>query len=1036
MFSKRHFSSTFGKKSQDNRLKNYHFLPQIIVRTPNWPIEGAFSEESIREVIKNPAFLEAIYISSPNLFEALKKMNEGSEKNEKNIANSLYAAAKYYIRSKHRCTPFGLFSGVGLARWGDSTDLKLLSGVKRHTRLDMNYICSLIQNLEIIPELRSQLFYTVNSSLYKRNTEYRFLEYSYVGNERQYQISSIERNEIIEEVLIASENGCSFIGLVKLVSEKGFETGEASGFIQSLIETQLLESELSPAVTGSEPLISLIHKLEKKDLTVCPDAERILDILKVVKEELKKLDVHRSGFSGYETIKRLLGELGIHFDQKSLYQVTSMHPLKESSSLDKEVQVQLSNSVEKLYRLSGGTHQNPLASFKSKFYAKYEQQAVPLLEVMDFEVGLGYGEESNSYYAPLIENIVWPFADSEESLMNLSKQDKVKLKRLMEALRNDEYEIEIDSLLESFREVEIDLNPSSSVMFRLLSDQKILFEFIGGTSGVNLLSRFATSDESINEFVREITEKEQSNNPEVIFAEITHLPQENSGNILFRPIMRPMEINYLSGSEINNESRIKLSDLWVSVKNDRIQLYDKKRESLIVPRLSSAHNYSQRSLPIYKFLCDLQSQEQPNGLKFDWGSLSKLFAFLPRVTNGNVILSRAQWNLNTKDIQAIGKLKTAKEFETWRSSRSLPSEFLIIRGDNELYISSEEAFMFELFKEEIKKKTEVVLVEFLCQRKAGLVNEKGEAYANQIVATLMRDTAIDYGKELPVSVKHVVKRSFELGSEWVYIKLYCGEKKADELLQLVINEMIQEAYASNVLKNWFFLRYADPENHLRLRFRLNQISDLGAFIALLNSKLEWFKTQKIISEIQYGTYNRELERYGSENIETVEKIFHLDSTLCLSLLSRYSGDELEELRWLWSLKLLDKYLDLFGLTLEAKWQLTERVRASLNQEFYGDQSLKTQIDKLYRLHRAQIETYQNSKETELDDLFEGFEPHLRSLINHLNLDAKSEQKDFKLITGILHMSVNRLVKSEPRKHEFVIYDFLARHYKSSLARRG
>ena len=41
-----------------------------------------------------------------------------------------------------------------------------------------------------------------------------------------------------------------------------------------------------------------------------------------------------------------------------------------------------------------------------------------------------------------------------------------------------------------------------------------------------------------------------------------------------------------------------------------------------------------------------------------------------------------------------------------------------------------------------------------------------------------------------------------------------------------------------------------------------------------------------------------------------------------------------------------------------------------------------------------------------------------------------------LLGAYLHMLLNRLLPTEARLHELVLYDFLHRHYKASLARQG
>lgn len=58
----------------------------------------------------------------------------------------------------------------------------------------------------------------------------------------------------------------------------------------------------------------------------------------------------------------------------------------------------------------------------------------------------------------------------------------------------------------------------------------------GGSSATNLLGRFAHTDQQIYNLVSSIAEREQELNPTVIIAEIVHLPENRTGNILQRPV--------------------------------------------------------------------------------------------------------------------------------------------------------------------------------------------------------------------------------------------------------------------------------------------------------------------------------------------------------------------------------------------------------------------------------------------------------------------------------------------------------------------
>ena len=153
---------------------------------------------------------------------------------------------------------------------------------------------------------------------------------------------------------------------------------------------------------------------------------------------------------------------------------------------------------------------------------------------------------------------------------------------------------------------------------------------MGGTSAANLLARFAYTDVAIEDLINQITQKEQSLNEHATFAEIAHLPDSRVGNILFRPHIRECEIVYLSNSTLSEEQKIHLSDVMISYRLGRLVLRSKKWDREIIPRLTNAHNYSRSSIPVYRFLCDMQHQGRTN-LYFNWGYLEEDLDFLPRV---------------------------------------------------------------------------------------------------------------------------------------------------------------------------------------------------------------------------------------------------------------------------------------------------------------------------------------------------------------------------------------------------------------------
>ena len=55
------------------------------------------------------------------------------------------------------------------------------------------------------------------------------------------------------------------------------------------------------------------------------------------------------------------------------------------------------------------------------------------------------------------------------------------------------------------------------------------------------------------------------------------------------------------------------------------------------------------------------------------------------------------------------------------------------------------------------------------------------------------------------------------GDKWLYYKLYCGVRISDSLLTDLVLPLVIKLTTESLIEKWFFIRYSDPENHIRLR---------------------------------------------------------------------------------------------------------------------------------------------------------------------------------------------------------------------------
>lgn len=122
-------------------------------------------------------------------------------------------------------------------------------------------------------------------------------------------------------------------------------------------------------------------------------------------------------------------------------------------------------------------------------------------------------------------------------------------------------------------------------------------------------------------------------------------------------------------------------------------------------------------------------------------------------------------------------------------------------------------------------------------------------------------------------MEELVRRNFYPGEEWVFYKVYCGTETANEVLIRCIQPLVQFLFEKKLIKKWFFIRYKDPDFHLRIRFHMQNVESVGIVLLEFHKRMLSFIDSKHVWNIQLDTYKREFERYGRSNIEDAETFF-------------------------------------------------------------------------------------------------------------------------------------------------------------------
>ncbi len=1018
------------------------FLNNLIVRTPSLPFNDDISEEFLKQFLNNSTFAEALYLASPVLFQEAINWKDGKITDLKKLQKIPISLGKYYSRMCSRSTPFGLFAGCGVIEWGVKTNIELSITTKRKTRLDMHFAGALAQKLAEIPVIRCSLKFSPNSSVYRVGEEIRYIEYSYLDGQRKHQISAITWSEYIQSVLDLCKFGKTIQAIVLDLIEDDISEDDATNFVEQLIESQLLVSELEPAITGEEFNLQIKNTLSNH--------RQITELLNKIETYLAKIDIKTANdVLVYQEVIESIKAFEIPFEEGKLFQA-DLVKLFNKNQLDSEFQIALKEVHDLFKKIAQKSVNQKLNNFKTNYFERYETKELSILIALDTEVGIGYGELGKSKNTPIAEGLILP--ETVNNTLNFSQNpfQQFLFNKWLEAYKNNDYQVELkEEDLVKFAKNKVQTPPSSSIMFRHTGDEKlpIYLEGISGSSGANLLGRFAHTDTKILEIIQKLTKQEQDQNPNVIFAEIVHLPENRIGNILLHPPFREYEIPYLAKSSLPLENQISLDDLFVSVdlQNDKVILRSKRLDKEVIPRLSNAHNFAQNSLPLYNFLCDLQTQNLQTNFDLGWLDIAPQTIFSPRLIYKKIVLSLATWRFKKDDFINLITCKSEillEKINQFISKWNLPKRFVLVDYDNELLVNTENLLSVQIWIDAIKNRDKIEMKEFFFDEVNSIVkNNLGQGFTNQFVASFINQDTVYQGLNNNLKPENTeIQRNFSVGSEWLYFKFYSGTKVADTVLTQAIKPLVEQLLEENLIDKWFFIRYADPEKHLRFRVHLTSISALGSVFSQVKNTIQPFENQGVIWKIQVDSYQREIERYGADVIELTETLFFEDSKAIIAMIDQTFGEEREVIRWQWCLKLIDTYLSDFGLSLLQKKNLMERMKTSFATEFIINKDLKLQLDQRFRNNRWVIEQILDESLNEAHEYFplfgfiNGKSQNTKIIIQQIK-ELKSENDLMKYLSDTIHMTVNRTIGDNQRTHELVMYDFLFRYYQAELARK-
>lgn len=264
------------------------------------------------------------------------------------------------------------------------------------------------------------------------------------------------------------------------------------------------------------------------------------------------------------------------------------------------------------------------------------------------------------------------------------------------------------------------------------------------------------------------------------------------------------------------------------------------------------------------------------------------------------------------------------------------------------------------------------------------------------------------------------KRTFLPGDTWFYIKIYCGNVFGNQLLSDILYTILEKSKSSYNAKKWFFIRYSDPQPHIRLRF---EIKDFTPLLKDITYCLVKYEQQGVIWNMEISTYRRELERYLPENIETCESLFYNESRMITHLLrEEHEGQDYMVI----AISIVAFYIENLIVESDERISFLSNGYLEFKKEFEIDKEQLTGLNKKH--HKIQ----QSLRDFDLTNYAKNY-AYIEAFITNQKKLVKQLVHKNHVVPSLIHMLVLRLFHSDNRIMECVVYHHLEKLYKTKRA---
>ncbi|WP_240634092.1 MULTISPECIES: lantibiotic dehydratase [Streptomyces] len=843
----------------------------------NGPSANSTSWRSwLQQTWQTADFATAVKAASPDLANRVTQVCAGHSLPDPAVRRTVLSVLRYLLRARTRATPFGLFAGVAAARIGAAPALRMGTGHQASARPDAAWTTTLIDRFEEHSGLRPHLMLLASSLIVERDG-YVVIEHRPRGTRDGAAVHvQIRVTGPIREALDSARTPILWRDLAAKLSAS-FPTAPLTTIeklLAGLVRQRFLITGLGAAMTVTDPLAALLthtqHLAPDETAELCEAPKTALDL-------------------------RVDWDLVV----------------------PETVAEEAAAAAKALTRLAPRAALTGWAEWHTRFLERYGTRAV--VPVLDAVEALGYPP---GYLGSTSASAPSPLPDRDSRLIKLAHAAGMQ--------RRLEVELD-DAAIEELATTDPGhaVQPSTEVTVRIdatsgpaMQQGEFTLHVVGvarsaGTTTGRFLGLLGAEDR------RRMT-KVYAGLPGVhrgaVVAQISSTPLSvPAENVARAPQVTDLVIS-LGDYQGSDTSLIPITDLAVTADAERLHLVSLSRRRPVHTLLLNAVDLGYHTHPLARFLAEAPVALAVPCTGFMWGTAASNLPFLPALRYGRTILSPARWLLTSDDLPAAPAPwpQWDEALNQWRRDVHLPERVYLSEADQCMALDLTEPSHRALLRTHLDREGKVTL---RAGPKPGDLGWAGGRAHEVVIPLVATDQAV-----APVRGSvHVVSR--EHGhlpgcDNRIYLQLHGHRDRQNSLLTRHLPTLFEELGGPR----WWFVRYQDPEDHLRVRLTCAP-GTLGSAIEQIGEWTRQLRRSGLITHASLETYHPETARFGGPAaMDAAEEYFAADTTAALAQLAVQAGKNAPDLRAMTAASMVDIATGLLGNHPAAMRWLIEHTR--------------------------------------------------------------------------------------------------------------